>query len=228
MTQVDVIVFDLDDTLFPERDFVLGGFRAVSDWLQQHWGVTGFFEAAWALFNTGTRDRIFDRTLDRFDIPYTPDLIRRLVQIYRDHSPELMLFPDAQWALDFYCPQRKLGLITNGYLRTQKNKVQALGIADRFDALLYCDQFGREHWKPSPLAYQKLMESLSCDGAACVYIGDHAEKDFIAPKQLGWHTIRIQRRGGEFETLRTTADQDAEFCVSSLYDLDPLLNELQP
>ena len=33
------IVFDLDDTLYPERDYVLSGFKAVASWAEARLGV---------------------------------------------------------------------------------------------------------------------------------------------------------------------------------------------
>ena len=32
---VHTVVFDLDDTLFAERDYVLSGFRAVDEWIRR-------------------------------------------------------------------------------------------------------------------------------------------------------------------------------------------------
>ena len=44
------VVFELDDTLYPERQFVLSGFRAVDDWLKAKYRVPGFFAGAEKLF----------------------------------------------------------------------------------------------------------------------------------------------------------------------------------
>lgn len=40
---IKVVVFDLDDTLFPEHEFVLSGFRVVSNWVTTQYSITGFF-----------------------------------------------------------------------------------------------------------------------------------------------------------------------------------------
>ena len=37
------VIFDLDDTLFPERTYVLSGFRAVGDWISETYSIRGFF-----------------------------------------------------------------------------------------------------------------------------------------------------------------------------------------
>jgi len=59
---VDVVVFDLDDTLYLERDYVRSGFRAVDAWLASR-GILGFFGEAWANFENGLRGKAFDRAL---------------------------------------------------------------------------------------------------------------------------------------------------------------------
>ena len=57
---VHTLVFDLDDTLYAERDFVISGFHAVDLWLRERRGVKGFAEAAGKIFAAGRRCRIFD------------------------------------------------------------------------------------------------------------------------------------------------------------------------
>ena len=39
------VVFDLDDTLYPERAFALSGFAAASAWASGEWGVEDLTEA---------------------------------------------------------------------------------------------------------------------------------------------------------------------------------------
>ena len=50
---IRTVVFDLDDTLFPEREFVLSGFAAVDAWLRNNRAITGFAERASAESRAG-------------------------------------------------------------------------------------------------------------------------------------------------------------------------------
>jgi putative hydrolase of the HAD superfamily len=50
-----VVVFDLDDTLFPGRQYVLSGFRAVDAWVRDAKGLDGFYDRAKALLDAGSR-----------------------------------------------------------------------------------------------------------------------------------------------------------------------------
>ncbi|MCU0526348.1 MAG: HAD family hydrolase [Elainella sp. Prado103] len=222
---IKVIVFDLDDTLFPEREFVYSGFQAVGRWMFETYQIIHFFEVAWDLFQQGKRGLIFNQTLELLGIQYQSSFIQTLVQIYRDHDPVIQLHPDARWAIDHYRRSHYLGIITNGFLKTQQNKIAALGIENCFDRIIYCDLYGRSHWKPSPLPYQKMMESLGLAGKSYVYIGDHPSKDFVAARQLGWLTFRICRPDGEHTQCITSTDQDAHFKIDSLYELQDLLGQ---
>lgn len=86
------VVFDLDDTLFPERDYVLSGFRAVGAWVAEVCFVNGFSETAAQLFAEGCRGRIFDEALIALGLRPDQLLIDSLVTCYRNHSPDICLF----------------------------------------------------------------------------------------------------------------------------------------
>lgn len=192
-----VVVFDLDDTLFRERDFVRSGFDALDAWLRAKRGVDGFGTVAWRIFSEGGRNTVFDRALSELRVDGADAVVPELVKVYRAHRPSIVLFPDAEWALERYGAVSSLGLLTDGYLETQKNKVTALGIASRFAAIVYTDSLGRAHWKPSPAPFRELMERLPSPGGYA-YVGDNPAKDFVAPKGLGWTTVQVRRGGGEY------------------------------
>ncbi|MDR3572613.1 MAG: HAD family hydrolase [Anaerolineaceae bacterium] len=220
---IKALVFDLDDTLFPEHQFVLSGFSAVSAWVEKRYDSKGFLGLTWQLFVEGCRGRLFDVSLERMGIVPDATLIQTLLRIYREHVPIISLYEDAKWALDYLRGSRQLGIITDGYLATQKNKVASLQIGEMFDAIIYSDEFGRDNWKPSRVPYIKAMEQLGCNGAECAYIGDNLTKDFIAAKQLGWQAIHIIRPDGEYPAVRGHTPSPVDYQITSLYELKQLL-----
>ena len=198
---IKLLVFDLDDTLFPEREFVRSGFQAVGAWMLNKYSVAGFFEVAWKFFKDGKRGKIFNLTLEQLGVEYGPPMIQELLQIYREHKPTLSLYNDAQWAINYFKKDKQLGIITDGYSITQRNKVEALKIEANFDTVIYSDLYGRENWKPSPVPYLKVMELTGCKGAECIYIGDNPRKDFVTAKNLDWMTVKICREEGEYSKI---------------------------
>jgi putative hydrolase of the HAD superfamily len=223
LNQCKILVFDLDDTLFPEHQFVQSGLQAVGQWLVEQYHIHYFFEAAWQRFETGERKFIFNHALNELGISDRPEFIQELLKVYRNHVPHLTLHPDAEWILKSFDLSQRFGLITNGALQTQQNKLKALKISSYFDAIVYCGAFAPEYWKPHPYPYLKLMEITGYAGSNCWYVGDHPVKDFIAAKQLGWTTVRICRLDGEFSHLTADETHDAHYRITSLYELKQLV-----
>ena len=97
----------------------------------------------------------------------------------------------------FFC-KGPLGLVSDGYLSTQENKLEALRIRQRFAKIVLTDSLGRDFWKPSPKAYQKIERALGPEPYCFTYIADNPLKDFIAPRLLWWKTIRVVREDGVY------------------------------
>ena len=93
-----VFVFDLDDTLYLERDYVLSGFRAVGRWLPSNCGWSDFDAIAFSercceLFRSGQRGNIFDLALQQETsnsrLVWQRPVINDLVHAYRSHRPTI-------------------------------------------------------------------------------------------------------------------------------------------
>lgn len=221
---ISALVFDLDDTLYPEREFVRSGFAAAGDWLHGEYEIAGLAEEATRLLDAGMRGRIFDEALARLGVREATTLVPTLVQVYRAHAPRLALYPDAAWAIAEFRGRFSLGLVTDGYAATQRNKVAALGIAPEFGAMVFTDDLGREHWKPSVRPFERIADALDCAAHECVYVGDNPAKDFVAPNRLGWLTIHVRRENGEYAgRTGLTADQRAQREIGSLHELGEVL-----
>lgn len=222
---IQAVIFDLDDTLYLESDFVYSGLRAVDEYLKSK-KVFGFYEIASKLFQKGFRGRIFNHTLDILNINYDESDIISLLDVYRGHNPQISLSQDAKWVINWIKNHFIIGLITDGFLRTQQNKVKALQIKKEFNLIIYSDEFGSVNWKPSEVPYLKVMEHLKLEGKNLVYIGDNIQKDFITAKKLGWLTIQIEREQGEYTNLQMNSDYRAHYKISSLYELTGILQIL--
>lgn len=220
---VHTVVFDVDDTLYLERDFVLSGFAAVDAWLSRERGILGFGERACRLFAEGSRGRIFDAVLAELGQPACPAEVEQLVAVYREHEPVLALQPDAAAALDWAERSFHLALITDGVAAVQSRKIRALGLEPRVGCRIVTDEWGREFWKPSPEPYRRVMERLPGAASGYVYVADNPRKDFLAPRALGWRTVRIRREGGEHTSYAPTAAEEAEVEITSLLELQELL-----
>lgn len=190
-----VIVLDMDDTLYVERDFARSGFAAVAALL----GDPSFAPRAWDLLEQGGRGDIFDR------LAPDPSRVRDMIATYRSHVPAIALAPDAARLLG---RAANCALITDGHEVTQRNKIAALGVG-HLDPLIVTDMWGQQFRKPHPRAFETVMARHGGAGAEYVYVGDNPAKDFLAPRALGWRTLRIRRPGGLHEKVEPTSPAHA-------------------
>lgn len=78
LSACEVIVFDLDDTLYLEREYVRSGFQAVDDWLSTEGIMNGFREHAWRLFESGLRNHTFNTVFTERKIRLSEELLAQL------------------------------------------------------------------------------------------------------------------------------------------------------
>jgi putative hydrolase of the HAD superfamily len=213
------VVFDLDDTLYPEHDYVRSGLAAAGQHAADQWGLTDFTATCLTLFSAGQRGDIFDQALAQHRVKADPALILALVAAYRAHVPQLRLHADANAVLHRLAGRTPLGLITDGPAAVQEAKITALGLASRLDAVICTDKLGgRTFWKPHPAAFEQMMRDLPA--RTYVYIADNPAKDFVAPNGLGWHTIQIVRAGGEYGDRPAAVGGEPQAIIHSLNALD--------
>jgi len=209
------VVFDLDDTLSDERDYVRSGFAHVA----RSAGRTDAESAAllawlWDAFEAGVRGDTFDRLLVAF-----PDLAGRLtrddlVAAYRGHEPDIALAAGVEPVLDELRRRGlRLGVLSDGPAASQAAKARALGLERWFDPIVLTGALGPEFGKPATAGFERIEGAWDERGPALAYVADNPEKDFIGPRRLGWATIRIRRpaqlRAG-LEPVDDGARPDAE------------------
>jgi putative hydrolase of the HAD superfamily len=226
---ITAVIFDLDDTLYDEIDFCRSGFRATARHvagLSDAYSAEEVFAAFWKCFITGDHGSTFNLALAELGIPCDDRLMGTLVEIYRTHTPTLTLPPESRAALEDLKGRYALGLLTDGYLPTQRLKVQALGIEHYFKAILYTEELGREFWKPSPRGFEKLLERLEARPEQTVYVADNETKDFIAPNRLGMLTIQLRRPQGLYRQPSPLPDAAPKLKIVQIGDVAAVLARL--
>jgi FMN phosphatase YigB (HAD superfamily)/predicted ATP-grasp superfamily ATP-dependent carboligase len=199
--RVQGVILDLDDTLYPEKEYVKSGFSYLCDTEEC---MKGEFERLWRYFEKGVPP--IDNLLKEKGL-YSETLKKKLLTAYRYHVPVIHLFPGVLGFLREWkeCnPQNKLGLITDGRVEGQNNKIDALGIRAEFNEIIITDELAGSHGdvrrfrKPNPLAFEIMRERLGIDYSQLVYIGDNLKKDFQAPSRLGMQVIQFIPEDGVY------------------------------
>lgn len=222
------VIFDLDDTLYPERSYVLSGFRAVAGWCHERFGVPvaeGFAELR-HLSEHGATGRVFDSWLELHGL-LDPDTVCEMVQVYREHRPDISLYPGIKELLLRTKKWCRVGLLSDGYLEVQRKKLDALAIEPLFDAVVFSDELGRDAWKPSIAPFEMILERLGVRGADAVYVGDNPAKDFIGARRAGLKTVQLAIPYGVYAgRLPPTPEHSADETISSLERLESTLRRL--
>jgi putative hydrolase of the HAD superfamily len=228
-TGLRAVLFDLDDTLYPEIDFARSGFAAVAAALEARFAVPAAAAGAAlaAALAAHGRGQTIDRALDALGIAAAPALIGELVEVYRRHTPRLALHPDAARALDRL--RRRglaLGVVTDGDPGVQRAKAAALDLARWIDHLRCTWDDGAERQKPHPQAFTPALAALRVAAGEAAYVGDNPAKDFVGARGLGLHTVRLRR--GPHRDAIAAASHAAAVDIGSLDELDAALGLARP
>lgn len=157
-----MIVFDLDDTLYLEREFAFSGYRFLDGWAKERESLEGFGKACKVLFEEGERRQIFNRALERLGHCGDSHLIADLVAAYRGHPPQIALAPDAVRFLERH--RGPFGLITDGPAETQNAKIVALGLDRWIENIRKTGDWPQGYGKPHPALTRKWKDLQQTTG----------------------------------------------------------------
>lgn len=184
--QIKGVIFDLDDTLYSEKEYVKSGYKAVSDYLGG-----GYEEKLWQFFETGKP--AIDELLKELG---REDEKAEVLKVYRSHKPDIHLYPAvAEMIAKLKENGTKVGIITDGRPEGQRNKLEALGL-DIDDVIITDELGGIQFRKPCDIAFRILLTRWRINPADVVYVGDNPTKDFQAPQQLGMKCIYYRNHLG--------------------------------
>ena len=217
------VLFDLDQTLYPEADFVRGGFRAVAEHLASRCGgaACALEEEMESILKRQGRGRVFDQLLAHHG--WTGQVVpETLLHLYRTHVPTLRMHSDAAALLEEL--RRPLGLVTDGHPTAQHNKISALGLTSRFAAIVCTADIGAHAAKPVATGFRVCLERLGVAAAEAVYVGDDPAKDFAAPRALGMRTVRVVRQiENGFGWVTLGEPEEADLVVEDLSEAKAFL-----
>jgi putative hydrolase of the HAD superfamily len=207
---VEVVVLDIDDTVFLESAYVRSGFRAVERHVEEVSGVEGFGDVAWREFEQGARGDVFDRALARLGL--SQDLrVAELVDVYRSHAPDIRPLEDLTTMVrSLRSAGCRLGVVTDGPPASQRAKLRALELDIDEELVVVTGEHGPAAAKPARFAFEAIERTSGRQGGALAYVGDNPAKDFRAPHALGWRTVRVRRLGSLHHAVASGTDVGLE------------------
>ena len=207
-------VFDLDDTLYPERDYVLSALSFAAGIVDQLYRVSSPRDRLLEYMNLNVSDPIGALWVDE-NLPISAKA--EVVAAMRAHIPDIALRDSALQLLEKLRRQgRGFSIVTDGRSVTQRAKLAALRCLDaKFISI--SEEVGLE--KTNVLRF--LPVEAKFPASKYIYVGDNPAKDFIAPNKLNWTTVMLidDGRHTHRQSLPNDAINDASLKIASLGDL---------
>ena len=219
MPKYRVVVFDLDDTLYKEVDFLKSAYREIAERAEMEWGCPADIYQK-MMFWREIGENVFGKLITESNMKTS---VGDLLTMYRSHIPKCQLEEQTQNVLSQLKLSCVLGIITDGRSLTQRNKIKALALDTFIDEanVLISEETGYE--KPSEEPFRFFMSKYpQCH---YYYVGDNPAKDFYSPNRLGWDTICLSDNGQNIHHQNFDLDTDylPKYKIDSIMDLSDIL-----
>ena len=228
-TMLKLIIFDLDDVLFPEREYMNSGFKTISKILFSQKKEQEQIIQKMLNFYEKNPKRVFNNLASEMKIKTEQEIefVKKMLTIYRNHKPTIKLYSDVLPCLKRLHNEKIFtAIITDGREKSQVLKIESLRLKNKIDKIIINDSLGpnRRFWKPNPHPFQLILKEFQVKPLHSCYIGDNIQKDFDAPAKLGMHTILIKREGGIYlnKIDSRNVNTHPDFLIHSLKELESL------
>ena len=218
---VKAVVFDLDDTLYMENEFVEYGLKNAANVAETVYGIVNANEKIRSLYQE-SKVNVFDRLVNAEKIKDKEIAVAGLVKAYRNCEPKSLRCNPG--VLDLLKTLKKkemhMGIITDGFADVQKSKIKALGIQEYIDEIVITDELGGVQCrKPNPIGFEKMLKMLDVKPQEMVYIGDNPNKDFAIKKYLPIITARVDVPNGIYRNSEYLYGIKPDIIVKQIGDI---------
>ena len=135
-----------------------------------------------------TRPRLWQDALAAIGIDDEPLALRSAGNYHAYRKKYFELFPGALDVLrGLKARGFMLGLVTNGFAETHREKIAILQIGELFDAIFIADEVGM--LKPDPLLFTHACAELGSSPANCAMVGDRYERDMRGAIAAGLFSV---------------------------------------
>ena len=230
---IEVITFDLDDTLWSVDSVISRAEQQYYDWLEMH---------ASTLTERFSLDELRNRRLDfyrnnpryqhkisqlridalaselrllGYDTKDADTLANNAFTVFLDARHDIELFPDAVAVLPQLAQHYRLGALTNGNADFSR-----LPLAQWLEFGFTAEQLNAS--KPAADHFQAAMAVTGVPASAIVHVGDHPEHDVLGAIAAGCHAVWYNPNQQPWQ-----ADQPTPTEIRSLLELPDVIRRLE-
>ncbi|MBV8725501.1 MAG: HAD family hydrolase [Candidatus Eremiobacteraeota bacterium] len=209
--RLDAILFDLDDTLHDDTFANQSAAHEVAREIAAEHGIDALelkdayiaqAEGFWERLAgsdlkaklANLRATLWQAALDSVGAGEVPDLAKRSAARYHAYRAKYYtVFPGAVELLRELRERGvKLGILTNGFSETHREKIALLRLTELFDAIFLADEVGMV--KPDPLLFAHACRALGTSPSHAAMVGDRYERDVRGALDAGLFTIWLNVR----------------------------------
>ncbi len=148
-------------------------------------------------------------------------LEKNFYEIYLNRIDKINFFPDVEKNLVKLKKDYFLALLSNTESLPAKNIEKQLNLKNYFDFLGY--SFELKHLKPEKEAFEFVLKKFKVNPSETVMVGDSLRADILGAKNVGIHTILINRDN----IILDNANEKPDFEIKSFNELEKVLGELK-
>jgi FMN phosphatase YigB (HAD superfamily) len=189
------VVFDLDDTLVPHKDWIVAKLELLHEARASELPAREvFLREALRLLEEGQTWQLFDALAVLFGLDEVTK--EALIDAYRTvHPPACAAYPDVLPSLVTLRTRGfKLAVLTDSPPASQRAKVERSPIPDLVDAVVYAREAGAD--KPDSRGFADVAARLGIAPAALAMVGDNPHRDLAGAAAAGFGRLFLVRRPG--------------------------------
>lgn len=193
---IEVIGFDLDDTLWAVTPVIIRAEKTLNSWLADaaprlKYDVTSMRDLrhevlakqpSLAAKITELRREIIFQALINSDVTQADELADQAIEVFLAARNQIEFFDGALDVLDQLDASHRLGALSNG-----NADIHRIGLSHLFDFAFSAEDVGAP--KPDPALFNKALSHTGVDPHRMAYVGDDPLLDVDAANQVGLKTI---------------------------------------
>lgn len=213
MTGIQLLTFDLDNTLWDNEPVIERAEQQLYQWLQQYcprlvqrFGQQALIEQRMQLLKEKPElaSSISELRIQSLQIAleqsgYSSSESQRLslnsFRFFLNARNQVTLFEGAREALQVLAKNYTIGALTNGNVELENTPA-----ANLFDFHINAEIAGER--KPGSRQFEMAMEKSGINSKHCIHIGDHPLDDIIGASRLGIPTLWFNRKGLDWDKER--------------------------
>jgi putative hydrolase of the HAD superfamily len=222
MENIELILFDLDDTLISEAKWYMDKWKKCDSYIKKKYNIVGFYEKISQIISQHGFDypKKVDDALIALNV-CEKNLVQEIVNYYLTAEVTPTVFSNTHKILTELNKNFHLGIITSGKQWEQELKIKLSGFEKYFSFIHVVENKSKD----SSELFFKPLNFFNILPENTLYVGNDPQNDFVGAKNLKIKTIRLLQ--GIHKDTHVTVDFDADLKYNSLEDFNNHFSEFK-